>query len=95
MVDPVSQDERDSFTRKLKVAVAALVAVSTGMVALSAGATLPQALAALLGGVVVGGVIAWYAVPSTPAPAERRGSSIRDDPFADGGDDERDSQRRK
>lgn len=95
MVDPVSQEERDSFNRKLKVAVAALVAASTAMVALGAGASLPQAAVALLAGVLVGGVIAWYAVPDAPEPARRRASSRLDDPFADGGDDESDSRRRE
>ena len=90
MVGPISQAERDSFNRKLQVGVAALVAVSTGMVALGAGATLPQAALALGAGVLVGGLIAWYAVPTGPAPAERRRSGP-ENPFADGGDDERDS----
>ncbi|MEF8851805.1 MAG: hypothetical protein V5A28_05220 [Haloarculaceae archaeon] len=88
MVGPVSQGERDSFNRKLRVGVAALVAVSTGMVALGAGASLPQAGAALLGGVAVGALIAWYIVPSGTAPATRRavGRDRFDDPFADGGE---------
>jgi len=90
MVGPISQGERDAFNRRLQTGVAALVAVSTGMVALGAGATLPQAGVALLAGVVVGGLIAWYIVPTGPAPAERR--SGPENPFADGGDDERGSE---
>jgi hypothetical protein len=90
MVGPISQAERDSFNRKLQVGVAALVAVSTGMVALGAGASPVQAAAALAVGVVVGGVIAWYAVPTAPAPAERH-RSTPENPFADRGDDGDDS----
>jgi hypothetical protein len=82
MVGPVSQSERDSFTRKFQFGVAGLVAASTGLVALGAGASLRQTSVALLGGVVVGSLVAWYAVPTTPAPAERQRSEQKN-PFAD------------
>jgi len=94
MVGPISQGERDVFNRRLQIGVALLVAVSTGMVAVGAGATLPQAAVALLAGVVVGGVIAWYIVPTGPVPAERRRSGP-ENPFADGGDDERERDGRE
>lgn len=88
MVGPVSQRERDSFTRKFQFGVAGLVAASTGLVALGAGASLRQTSVALLGGVVVGALIAWWVVPSGPAPADRQRSFGREDPFADGGDED-------
>jgi len=88
MVGPVSQGERDAFNRKLQVGVAVLVAGSMALVALGAGATVVQTAIAAVAGLVVGGVVAWYIVPTGPAPAERRRSTtgIRDNPFADGGD---------
>jgi len=72
MVGPVSKSERASFVRKVKVGVALLVAVSSGLVALQVGATAVQVAGASVGGLVVGAVIARYIVPETPGPADRR-----------------------
>jgi len=88
MVGPVSQGERDAFNRKLQVGVAVLVAGSMALVAVGAGATVVQTSIAAAAGLAVGGAIAWYVVPSGPAPAERRRSTTSDldNPFTDGGD---------
>ena len=88
MVDPVTQADRDAFNRRLKLGVAGLVGVSMAFVAVSAGATLLQAAGAGAVGLAVGAVIAWQFVPSRPPPAERRTADL-ENPFADGGDDER------
>jgi hypothetical protein len=90
MVGPISQGERDAFNRKLQVGVAVLVAGSTALVALGAGATLGQAALAAVAGVLVGGVISWYIVPTGLAPAEKQrlSTASADNPFTDGGDGE-------
>ena len=88
MVDPVTQADRDAFNRRLKLGVAGLVGVSMAFVAVSAGATLLQVAGAGAVGLAVGAVIAWQFVPSRPPPAERRTADL-ENPFADGGDDER------
>jgi len=90
MVGPISQGERDAFNRKLQVGVAVLVAGSMALVALGAGATLGQTAAAAVAGVLVGGVVACYIVPTGLSPAEKQrlATSGADNPFTDGGDDE-------
>jgi len=93
MVDPIGDEERASFTRKLKWGVTLLVGLSAGLVASQADATAVEAAGAVAGGLVVGYAIAWFIVPSGPAPAtrqRRRRERQRDErvenPFADGGD---------
>jgi uncharacterized membrane protein YgcG len=87
MVGPISQGERDAFNRKLQVGVAVLVAGSMALVALGAGATLVQTALAAVVGVLVGGVISWYIVPTGLAPAEKQrvANAEPDNPFTDGG----------
>jgi len=61
MVGPsLSEDERRVASRRLKLGFVALVGVSSGLVALSAGATPVQGVAATLGGLLVGGLLLEY-----------------------------------
>jgi len=61
MVGPsLSEEDRAAASRRLKVGFVALVGCSGGLVALTAGATAPQALAAVLGGLLVGGALMAY-----------------------------------
>jgi len=103
MVDPISEAERAAFVRRAKWGVTLLVAVSAGLVASQADATLAETAGAVAAGLLVGYPIARFAVPSGPAPATRQrrrreseaGSGV-ENPFADGGDPadaERDTDR--
>lgn len=89
MVGPISAAERSAFTRKIQVAVVLLVAVSTTLVAVQVDATGPQVAGALVVGLVVGALVAWYVVPDNPVPADRQAARRErpDNPFADGGRD--------
>ena len=61
MVGPsLSEEDRSVASRRLKLGFVALVGCSGGLVALSAGATLGQALAAVLVGLFVGGALMAY-----------------------------------
>jgi len=93
MVDPIGDAERASFTRRVKWGVTALVALSAGLVTTQVDATLAESAGAIALGLAAGYVIAWFIVPSGPAPAtrqRRRRERQRDErvenPFADGGD---------
>lgn len=74
MVDPVSDADRISRYRQLKLAFVALVALSAGLVAHQGGATpLESALVVLVGG-VVGAALAWFVFPGNGASlSSRRG----------------------
>jgi hypothetical protein len=61
MVGPShTEDERRVASRRLKFAFVGLVGVSGGFVSLVAGATTGQALAAVGGGLLVGGALTRY-----------------------------------
>jgi len=61
MVGPsLSDEDRAAATRRLKVGFVALVGCSGGLVALAAGATLGQALAAVGVGLLAGGALLAY-----------------------------------
>jgi drug/metabolite transporter superfamily protein YnfA len=62
MVDPMSQEERDSGNWLLKVVFVAVITASAGMIAVQAGATTGELLAAVGGGFVVSAVLLWYVV---------------------------------
>lgn len=63
MVGPVSNEERDAFTLKVKVAFVVLVGLSAGLITLQGDPTLPVVGAAILGGLAVGAVLAWLVSP--------------------------------
>ncbi|PSQ15086.1 hypothetical protein BRD00_15105 [Halobacteriales archaeon QS_8_69_26] len=56
----ITDEDKRSFSRRLKVGVVLLVAASGALVALQAGGDLPLVAAGALGGALVGGVLAWY-----------------------------------
>jgi len=61
MVGPsLSDDDRQIASRRLRLGFVALVGCSGGLVALAAGATPVQALAAALVGLLLGGVLLAY-----------------------------------
>jgi hypothetical protein len=97
MVDPISEAERDSFRWKVKAGIAALVGASGGLVTSQVEATLPETAGAVAVGLAVGYALAWFIVPSGPAPvdaSDRRSgqppvdgedpTGARENPFADG-----------
>jgi hypothetical protein len=65
MVDPVSTEEREQFTLKLKIGLTAIVALSAGLIAVQGGASLPSIAAAVAGGGVVGAALIWFVFPGT------------------------------
>lgn len=94
MVDPISESERSAFQRKLRAGTALLVAVSTGLVSVKAGASVGYVAASTLGGALVGWGLAWFVLPSGPAPAARKRERERaetgpENPFETGRERER------
>ncbi|RXK46756.1 hypothetical protein [Halorientalis pallida] len=64
MVGPVSNDERASFTRRLKIGFVVLVGISSGLITLQ-GNPSPVVLAgAVVGGLVLGALLTRFAIPS-------------------------------
>ena len=74
MVDPVSSEERERFTLKLKLGLTAIVAASAGLIAVQGGASLPAVAAAIGSGAVVGAALIWFVFPGTGerTPAGKR-----------------------
>lgn len=98
MVEPISDEERAAFYRKVKLGIAALVGLSAGLTTLQIDATTLQTGAAIAAGLVVGWALAWFVVPSEPISDRQRSEDDRlaDRPFADGnGEDRRESERRR
>ena len=60
MVGPMSDEDRRAGSQRLYAGFVVLVGASAGMMALSGGATLVQAAAIVLGGLVVGACLMWY-----------------------------------
>lgn len=60
MVGPISEAERDSGNRKIKVGFLLLVTVSPPLIALQWDPTPVELLAALGGGFVLGLLLVWY-----------------------------------
>lgn len=63
MVDPISDEERTDFARKLKMGFILLVAFSAGLITLQAGAGLVGFLGASVAGGFVGVVLVEIAFP--------------------------------
>ncbi|AQL41490.1 hypothetical protein BV210_01615 [Halorientalis sp. IM1011] len=63
MVGPVSNDERESFTRRLQVGFVVLVGLSAGLITLQGDPTPAVVVGAVVGGLVVGVVLVRFAVP--------------------------------
>ncbi|MBV0903218.1 hypothetical protein [Haloarcula salina] len=68
MVGPsLTEDDRRRFLRKIQAAFALLVGASMGLVTLYGRAPLLVVAGAALLGTAVGGVLAWYTLPSSIA----------------------------
>jgi hypothetical protein len=64
MVGPVSNDERESFTRRLQIGFVVLVGVSAGLITLQGDPSPVVLLGAVVGGLVVGVLLLRFAIPS-------------------------------
>lgn len=73
MVGPISDEERDSATRKVKLFFTALVGLSAGLVTLQGDPSPLVFLGAVAGGLVFGGLVIWYVFPDTSDLTRRRG----------------------
>lgn len=71
MVGPISSEERDSFAFRLKIGLTAIVALSAGLIAVQADASLVAVLAVTLAGAVIGAPLIWLAIPGSGG-TERR-----------------------
>lgn len=60
MVEPISQEERDSGNRKLQIGFLILVTISPPLITLQGDPTTTQIAVATLGGLLVGLVLLWY-----------------------------------
>jgi len=73
MVEPISDEERSAFTRRVKVAFVALVGLSAGLTTLLGDPSLPVVAGAVLGGLAVGGVLVWLVFPGDGTVGGSRG----------------------
>ncbi len=73
MVGPISDEERDAATTKVKLFFTALVGLSAGLVSLQGDPSPAMFLAAIAGGLVFGGLLIWYVFPDTTGLTQRRG----------------------
>ncbi|SDF65427.1 hypothetical protein [Halorientalis regularis] len=64
MVGPVSNDERQSFTRRLKIGFVVLVGVSAGLITLQGDPTPVVLAGAVVGGLFAGTLLVQFAIPS-------------------------------
>ncbi|WP_331233446.1 hypothetical protein [Natronorarus salvus] len=64
MVGPMSDDERRSGYRRIGAGFVGIVGLSAGMMALSGGASMAQAGAVTVGGVLVGLMLLFYLIRS-------------------------------
>lgn len=93
MVGPISDAERLSFNRRVELGVTLLVGLSAGLITLQIETTAVQTAGSVAFGLVLGFLLARYVVPSGPAPAtKQRQRRVKENPFADGGDDSEDSE---
>lgn len=76
MVDPISDEERGRTMTKLKVGFVLLVGASAGLITTQGETSLRVVLFATVGGLLLGGVLAWYLFPDmealSPASEKRR-----------------------
>lgn len=73
MVDPsITDEDRLSFARKVKLGFALLVGLSMALVTVRFGADLPLVAGALLAGTIAGGALALWIVPDGMTGANRR-----------------------
>jgi membrane associated rhomboid family serine protease len=71
MVGPVSDEERESATTKVKLAFTALIGFSAALVTLQVNPSPLVFASALAGGLVVGWLLVWYVFPDTTGLTQR------------------------
>ncbi|MFB6188335.1 MAG: hypothetical protein ABEI57_00480 [Halapricum sp.] len=64
MVGPMSPEERQSGMLRLKIGIALLVGISSGLVSLQGHPSLPVIAGVMVVGTLVGAALAWYVFPS-------------------------------
>ena len=77
MVEPVSDEDRDDFARKVKVGFVLLVGLSGGLITLQTGAGATGFLAATAVGLVVGVILVYIAFPDRADLRRGDGSDSR------------------
>ena len=78
MVDPVSNDERAAFTRRLKVGFVVLVGLSAGLITLQGDPEPVVVGGAILGGLVAGAALVRFAVPSADGFRDQRTPGVEE-----------------
>lgn len=71
MVEPISDEERESSNRRLKIGFAVLVGLSSGLMTLQGDPTARQIVGAAVGGLVLGVILVWFVFPDG-SPSRRR-----------------------
>ncbi|MFB6178769.1 MAG: hypothetical protein ABEI77_03470 [Halorientalis sp.] len=77
MVGPVSEEEREATTTKVKLVFTALIGLSAGLITLQVDASPVVFLSAVAGGSVIGGLLVWYVFPDTSNLTNSRGRRRR------------------
>lgn len=63
MVGPISNDDRDAFTVKLKIGFVVLVGLSAGLITLQGDPSPTVVLVAVVSGLAIGAVLVWLLSP--------------------------------
>jgi hypothetical protein len=73
MVGPMSTEERDALTLRLKVAIVALVGLSSGLITLLGDPSLLEVALVVLVGLGVGVLLVWIVFPGSGGVDRERG----------------------
>jgi len=74
MTGPISDEDRERTMTRMKVGSVLLIGVSAGLITSQGDASLQVVVAAVVAGLLLGGVLVWYLFPSIEAlsPASNR-----------------------
>ena len=74
MTGPISDEDRERTMTQMKVGSVLLIGVSAGLITSQGDASLRVVVAAVVAGLLLGGVLVWYLFPSIEAlsPASNR-----------------------
>jgi Na+/H+-translocating membrane pyrophosphatase len=74
MTGPISDEDRERTMTRMKVGSVLLIGVSAGLITSQGDASLRVVVAAVVAGLLLGGVLVWYLFPSIEAlsPASNR-----------------------
>jgi len=74
MTGPISDEDRERTMTRMKVGSILLIGVSAGLITSQGDASLRVVVAAVVAGLLLGGVLVWYLFPSIEAlsPASNR-----------------------